>query len=106
PGIVNEMAYTGRKVLGAEAKAIGLVNQCYASKEEMIGEVMKLATMIASKSPVSIRGIKDVLLYTRDHSVDDSLNYMTTWNAGMLLSEDLMEAFKATMEKRKPEFKD
>ena len=68
--------------------------------------MQKIAANIASKSPVSIRGTKEVLRYTRDHSVEDSLNYMSTWNAAMLLSEDLMEAFKSTMEKRKPEFED
>lgn len=106
PGLAAEMAYTGRKVFGAEAKSIGLVNQCYASRESLMEGVMEIATTIASKSPLSIRGTKEVLRYTRDHSVDDALNYMSTWNAGMLISEDLTEAFKATMEKRSPRFKD
>jgi enoyl-CoA hydratase len=106
PGMVSEMAYTGRKVQGKEAKAIGLVNQTYFSKDELLESVTKLAATIASKSPLSIRGTKEVLKYSRDHSVEDSLNYMATWNAAMLLSDDLSEAFKASMEKRSPEFKD
>jgi enoyl-CoA hydratase len=106
PGMAAEMAYTGRKVSGQEAKNIGLVNHCYGSKEKLFEGVMQIASTIASKSPVSIRGIKHVLHYTRDHSVDDSLNYMATWNAAMLLSADLTEAFKATLEKRQPKFED
>jgi enoyl-CoA hydratase len=106
PGMVAEMAYTGRKVSGLEAKEIGLANQCYHTKEELMENVLQIAATIASKSPVSIRGTKDVLRYSRDHSVDDGLNYMSTWNAGMLLSADLKEAFKASMEKRSPEFED
>jgi enoyl-CoA hydratase len=106
PGMAAEMAYTGRKVSGIEAQNIGLVNQCYASKEALIEGVIEIAITIAGKSPLSIRGTKDVLRYTRDHSVDDALNYMSTWNAAMLLSEDLTEAFKATMEKRQPKFED
>ncbi|MCX2745528.1 crotonase/enoyl-CoA hydratase family protein [Mangrovivirga sp. M17] len=105
PGMVAEMAYTGRKVTGKEAQNIGLVNQCYSSKEEMMEYVKQIAHTIASKSPLSIRGTKEVLKYTRDHSVEDSLNYMATWNAAMLLSDDLTEAFKATIEKRQPKFK-
>jgi len=106
PGIMAEMAYTGRKVFGSEALTIGLVNQSLDSKENMLQTVKEIAENIAGKSPLSIRGTKEILRYTRDHSVEDSLNYMTTWNAAMLLSEDLAEAFKATMEKRKPNFKD
>ena len=106
PGMAAEMAYTGRKVLGKEAKNIGLVNQCYDSEKTLKEGVMQIASTIAGKSPLSIRGTKDVLRYTRDHSVDDSLNYMSTWNAGMLLSADLMEAFKATIEKRPAQFED
>lgn len=106
PGLAAEMAYTGRKVSGPEAKSMGLVNHCYASKEEMMENVMQIAATIAEKSPVSIRGIKEVLRYTRDHSVEDALNYISVWNAGMLLSNDLKEAFMAAMQKRRPEFED
>lgn len=106
PAMAAEMAYTGRKVFGPEAKSIGLVNHCYASKDKLMEGVMQMASAIASKSPVSIRGTKDVLHYTRDHSVEDGLNYIANWNAAMLLSADLTEAFKAAMEKRAPKFDD
>ncbi len=106
PGIVAEMAYTGRKVHSKEAKEIGLVSYTYPSRDELMEEVLKIAASIAAKSPLSIRGTKEVLKYSRDHSVADSLNYMATWNSAMLLSDDLSEAFKASLEKRSPEFKD
>ncbi len=105
PGLAAEMAYTGRKLFGPEAEKIGLVNRCFPNKDEMMLAVSEIAGTIAAKSPLSIRGTKDVLRYTRDHGVEDSLNYIATWNAGMLLSSDLMESFQATMEKRTPEFK-
>ena len=105
PGMVAEMAYTGRKVYGPEAEKIGLVNRAYDNQEEMMTEVMEIAEMIASKSPLCIRGTKEMLLYKRDHPVMDSLNYMVAWNASMLISDDLMEAFQATMEKRKAEYR-
>ena len=105
-GMAREMAYTGRNVYGAEAEKIGMVNRTFADKETMLAEVMKIAEMIAQKSPVSIRGTKHILLHTRDHSVADGLNYMATWNAAMLLSTDLQEAFTAKMMKRETTFED
>jgi len=106
PGIVAELAYTGRKFFGEEAAKIGLVNQTFPTQEDMMNRVMELAKMIAAKSPLVIRGTKEMLLYKRDHSVEESLNYMATWNAAMLMSEDLMEAFQASVQKRAAVFND
>jgi enoyl-CoA hydratase len=89
-GIVRELAYTGRKVNAAEAYEIGLVNRAYATREAMMQDVRQIAQAIAAKSPLSIRGIKETLLYARDHTVEDGLNYIATWNAGMLSQQDVM----------------
>jgi len=105
PGIISELAYTGRKVFGEEATKIGLVNQTFSTQGKMMVRVMDLAKMIASKSPLVIRGTKEMLLYKRDHSVNESLNYMAIWNAAMLMSDDLMEAFQASLQKRETVFK-
>ena len=103
-GLVREMAYTGRTVEGKEAQNIGIVNLSFTDKYTMMEEVMKIAENIAQKSPLAIRGTKHILLHTRDHSVADGLNYMATWNAAMLLSADLQEAFEAKMMKRESKF--
>lgn len=105
-GMAREMAYTGRKMYGAEAKDYGLVNSTYTDRDSLLEAVKGIAAQIASKSPLSIRGSKEMLRYSRDHSVEDGLNYIATWNAAMILSNDLNEAFMSTMEKRKPSFKD
>ena len=105
-GMVRELAYTGRAVAGAEAKEIGLVNHSYASPGMLFHEVAKIAGIIAKKSPLSIRGIKEMVNYARDHSVADGLNYIATWNAAMLMSDDLTEAMTAARAKREPKFRD
>jgi enoyl-CoA hydratase len=46
-----------------------------------------------------------MLNYTRDHSVADGLNFIATWNAGMLLSNDIQAAVMASMSKSAPSFK-
>lgn len=103
-GKVREMAYTGRNVFGKEAEKIGLVNDCFENKEIMKEGVMKIAKEIASKSPLAIRGTKHILLHSRDHTVAEGLNYMATWNAAMLISDDLIEAFAAKMQNREVKF--
>lgn len=75
----RELTYTGRFVGGREAKDIGLVLDSFVSEEEMDVQVMKVAQQIASKSPLTIRGIKAVSLYTRDHPTEDALNHVAQW---------------------------
>lgn len=104
-GKTAEMAYTARKVAGEEADRIGLVNACLADRETLAEAVNKTARTIAAKAPLSIRGIKQTLLYARDHSVGDALEQISIWNAAMFLSSDLEEAFRAAQGGRPPEFK-
>jgi enoyl-CoA hydratase len=44
--------------------------------------------------------------FSSDHSIVDGLNLVATWNAAMLLSDDLSEAITAQREKRTPNFAD
>lgn len=105
PAVVRELAFTGRKVDALEAASIGLVNRSFESVAALNEGVDKIATQIASKAPLAIRGIKEMLNYARDHSVADGLNYVATWNAAMLMSADLQEAMLANMDKRAPTFR-
>lgn len=105
-GIVREMAYTGRRVEAAEAREIGLVNRVFDSREALQAGVREVAAQVAAKSPLSIRGTKEMLNYSRDHSVADGLNHIATWNAAMLMSSDLTAAMMAGMAKQTPQFKD
>ena len=105
-GMVRELAYTGRKFLSGEALSLGLVNRVFDTPEVLLQGVMQIATEIAAKSPLAIRGTKEMIVYARDHSVADSLNYVATWNAAMLMSSDLQEAMMAGMQKKTPTFRD
>ena len=105
-GLTRELAYTGRKMLANEALQCGLVNRIFDTKEQMLAEVTNIAETIATKSPLSIRGTKRNIIFARDHSVAESLEFMANWNAAMFYSNDLMEAFKASMTKEKTVFKD
>lgn len=101
-GLIRELAYTGRNMLSTEAKECGFVNQVFADQESMLQAVMKIATKIASNSPMAVAGCKEMINYTRDHDVTDSLTYMATWQSGMFQMPDVQEAMAASQEKRLP----
>ncbi len=105
-GVARELAYTGRKMTGSEAKEVGFVNFVFDDYPALLSGVKDIAKEIASKSPISIRGTKEMLLYARDHSVHDGLNYIATWNAGMLSQQDLMAGITAQAERKVADYED
>jgi enoyl-CoA hydratase len=105
-GMMRELAFTGRTIGGEEARSIGLVNRTFADLPALLDGVLGIAREIAAKSPVAVRGTKEMIRYMRDHRVDDGLEYIATWNAAMLQSVDLRVAMAAHMSKQKPEFAD
>ena len=104
-GMARELAYTGRRFTATEAREMRLVNQVFDSRDALYAGVRAIAATIAAKSPLAIRGTKEMITYARDHSVADSLHYNATWNAAMLLGDDLQEAMMANMGKRAAAFK-
>jgi enoyl-CoA hydratase len=105
-GMARELAFTGRNVSAEEAEKLGLINRVFASNALCTVAVREIAQSIADKSPLATRGLKEVLNYSRDHSISDGLNYVATWNAAMLLSTDLNEAILAQRQQRPPCFSD
>ena len=103
---VRELAYTGRKFDAAEAKTLGLVNDVFTSREELMTEVEKIAKTIASKSPLITRIIKKQINYARDHSVKDALDYHAAWNSSLMSGRDMEAAMTSFMNKEVGEYDD
>lgn len=103
-GVVRELAFTGRNFSAQEALALGLVNQVFESQEAMLNGVMAIAAQIAKHSPLAVTGCKEMLNYSRDHSVTDSLKYMATWQSGMFRPHDMMKTFQAKATKSQAQF--
>ena len=105
-GVAREMAYTGRRMSAQRALEVGLINEIFPTHEELVAGVLEIAREIASKSPLAIWGTKEMLLYSRDHSVSDGLNHIATWQTGMFQPSDMVETFTAKAEGREPAFPD
>jgi len=109
PAIINaghlaELAFTGKDISAERAKEIGLVNDVAADVEGVHKAARTLAAEIAANSPIAVQGTKAVLAANEGRTVAEGLDYVATWNAGMLASDDLTEAMTAFMEKRPPKF--
>ncbi len=105
-GVARELAYTGRRMPAQRAYEVGLVQEVYPDQDALLEGVLGTAREIASKSPLAVWGTKVAMNYARDHSVDDSLEQIATWQAGMFQPEDMMEAFAAKADKRPAVFPD
>lgn len=105
-GRARELALTGRQIDAEEAERIGLVTQVLPDKEILLSAASELAGMLAGKSPLALRGTKQVLNYSRDHSVAEGLEQVAHWNAAMLISSDIQAAVMAQMQGQTPVFAD
>lgn len=105
-GVVRELAYTGRNMGAREAKEVGFVNRVFENREIMMHEVTSIARTIATKAPLAVRGTKEMLLYSRDHTVAEGLNYIATWNSGMMSQVDLQAGMQAQMTKTQAIYED
>eukprot|EP01038_Epipyxis_sp_PR26KG_P016874 gene16874-23136_t len=102
----RELTYTSRIFNGIEAEKMGLVLKCFENESELMAHVEQVAQQIANKSPLTIRGVKKTILYSRDHTTQDSLQQVQLWNAAHLYSDDLIEATRAMLDKNtSPNFK-
>ncbi len=103
-GWFRELALTGRDFTAAEALQMGLLTRVCQDRDALYGEAKNLATQIAECPPLTVQGVKDVILYSRDHGIDSGLKYVAQKNTAALPSKDVVEAVTAFMEKRKPVF--
>jgi enoyl-CoA hydratase len=110
PGIVGqgnarELAMRGCDISAERAAQIALVNHVYDDRDTLHKEAQAMAAEIASNPPLTVRGVKKVMDFSRDHGVQAGLGYVAAWNAAFLASEDLGEAMAAFMGKRPPVYK-
>ncbi|MDB2331171.1 crotonase/enoyl-CoA hydratase family protein [Alteromonas sp.] len=103
-GVVKELAYTGRNFGAQEAKEYGFVNNVFSDRDAMLDGVNKIAQQIAANSPMAVAGTKTMINYAIEHTVEDSLNYMATWQAGMFQMEDVFKAMEAQKTKTLPDY--
>ncbi|KAF7303681.1 Delta-2 dienoyl-CoA isomerase [Mycena indigotica] len=103
--LMHELAYTSRIFSATEALQLGLVSQVVpGGQKDVIGAALKLASTIATKSPIAVSGTKRILTHSRDHSVPQNLDYVAAWNAAALRTDDIPEGLRAAQARKQATF--
>ncbi|KAJ1365694.1 hypothetical protein KIN20_026104 [Parelaphostrongylus tenuis] len=75
----RELAFTARDVGADEALKFGLISRIFSTQESVVEGALALAERIVKKSPIAVQGTKVVLNHARDHAVQESLDFVKTW---------------------------
>ncbi|KJK67228.1 Enoyl-CoA hydratase/isomerase family protein [Aspergillus parasiticus SU-1] len=68
-GWVKEVALSARLFGAEEALRVRFVNSIHDPKEAMMGAALDIANLIAQKSPVALQGTKELLHWSRGHTI-------------------------------------
>jgi delta(3,5)-delta(2,4)-dienoyl-CoA isomerase len=101
---IKEVALSARIFGAEEAFRVGFVSQVLDTKAKAIEAALKLAELVASKSPIAVQGTKELLNHARDHTVADSLRYTGVWNSAAIQTSDVERAMLSGIKKTKPRF--
>ena len=101
--VAKELAFTGRVFSGSEAAELGLATQV---SETPLEAATEMAMEIATKSPDAIRANKRLFNDTRLLGLAEGFALEERLQAGLIGKPNQVEAVKANLEKRQPEFKD
>jgi enoyl-CoA hydratase len=104
-GAARELILTGRDLDAQAAARIGLVSEVLPDPAALHARARELAGTIAAHSPLATQGAKHVLTAATRSATRESLDYVALWNSAFLHSDDLEEAVRAFVERRKPRFR-
>ena len=99
----RELSFIPRKIDSDEALRIGLVARVFAD-ESFRDETESVLTALLEKSPSALRGLKENYVAAERMGLADFVDYEAERHLRIAASSDTAEAFRAFVEKRKPNF--
>jgi len=92
--VVRELGYTGDRLSAERAERLGFVNGLFDTHEQLVAGALEVAKRIASKAPVAITATKQMISYTRDHSVAESFAYLNALQPAIFDIEEIKRSLK------------
>jgi enoyl-CoA hydratase/carnithine racemase len=104
PAKAKELIFTGETIDAEEALRIGLVNRL-VDEADLETAVTALAGKIAGQPPIAVRGSKRAVDQALAQPLGEGLRDAAVGQAECIRSADFLEAMKANLEKRTPEYR-
>ncbi len=103
-GRARELSLLPRKLTGAEAAEIGLVNEAFEDVDRLRAEVASRASRLAGSAPLARRALKAHYVHADGMTLAEFITAETEAHLRITQSADCKEAFRAFVEKRAPQF--
>ena len=103
PSKVRRLMLTGQRIPAAELYRLGVLEAC-VSADRLMDEAMGIANDIASKSPMTVRLLKESISMVENLSPRDGYRLEQNQSKAMSKTADAQEAQHAFVQKRKPVF--
>jgi len=92
--VVRELGYTGDRLSAERAERLGFVNGLFDTHEQLVAGALEVARRIAAKAPAAIAATKQMISYTRDHSVAESFAYLNALQPAIFDIEEIKRALQ------------
>jgi len=99
-----DMCLTGRMMDAEEAERSGLATRVYPA-DSMLDEAIKIADVIAHKSPIATRAVKEAVNVALESTLREGLRFERRLFHATFSTEDQKEGMAAFAEKRSADFK-
>jgi enoyl-CoA hydratase len=103
PSKMRRMMLTGERISAAELYRLGVVEACLP-EGELLPEALRVASMIAAKSPTAVRTIRSSFATVEGLDLREGFRIEQAYTTELSKSADAAEARRAFVEKRKPAF--